>query len=81
MSAVDHVRDQALRLDEMERAALARDLLVSLENTEPDESVQADWAVEIEARSDAVARGDFSATDWRESIERVREHLAQRRES
>ena len=79
MSAVDHVRDQALSLDDSERAMLARDLLVSLESTSPDEGAQSDWAVEIQARSDAVARGEFSASDWKESVERVRKHLARRR--
>lgn len=78
MSAVDNVRDQALKLDEPERATLARDLLVSLESVEPDEDAPSAWATEIQARSDAVASGEFSATDWRESVERVREHLAKR---
>jgi len=81
MSAVDHVRDQALRLDDSERAMLARDLLASLEAIGPDKGAESDWAAEIQARSDAVARGEFSASDWRESVERVRQHLAQRRKS
>ncbi len=81
MGAVDIVRDQALRLDESQRAMLARDLLISLEAMEPQQNAASDWAAEIRARSDAVARGQFSATDWKESIERVRKHLAQRRGS
>ncbi len=79
MSAVDHIRDQALSLDDSERAMLARDLLVSLESSGPEEEAQSDWAAEIQTRSDAVARGEFSASDWRESVERVRKHLASRR--
>ena len=78
MSTVDNVRDQALKLDEPERATLARDLLISLEGVEADEDAQSAWATEIQARSDAVARGEFSASDWRESLQRVREHLAKR---
>jgi hypothetical protein len=81
MSAVDDVREQALKLDESERAMLARDLLVSLEDAGPEQDAAADWADEIRARSDAVARGQFSAIDWRESVDRVRRHLAQRRGS
>ena len=79
MSAVDQVRDQALKLDESERAVLARDLLVSLESTEPGEDTESEWAAEIQARSAAVARGEFSASDWRESLARVRKHLEERR--
>ena len=75
------VRDQALRLDDTERAMLARDLLVSLESIGPEEGAQSDWATKIQARSDAVARGEFSASDWRESVERIRKRLAQGRES
>jgi hypothetical protein len=78
MSTVDDVRDQALQLDQPERATLARDLLVSLEEGGPHEDAQSAWATEIQARSDAVARGEFSASDWRESVQRVREHLAKR---
>ena len=78
MSTVDEVRDQALQLDQPERATLARDLLVSLEEGEPHEDAQSAWTTEIQARSDAVARGEFSASDWRESVQRVREHLAKR---
>jgi len=79
MDTVDNLRAQALNLDEPERAALARDLLVSLDDAEPEEDAQSAWATEIQARSDAVARGEFSASDWKESVQRVREHLAKRR--
>jgi hypothetical protein len=74
MSTVDHIRDQALTLDDTERAMLVRDLLVSLEGIGPEEDAEPAWAAEIQARSDAVARGEFSASDWRESVERVRKH-------
>ncbi len=80
MGTVDNLRDQALKLDEPERATLARDLLVSLEDIEPDADAQSAWATEIQSRSDAVARGEFSASDWKESVQRVREHLAVSRE-
>jgi hypothetical protein len=79
MGTVDNLRDQALKLDEPERATLARDLLVSLEDIEPDADAQSAWTTEIQSRSDAVACGEFSASDWKESVQRVREHLAKRR--
>lgn len=79
MATVNEVRRQALELPEPDRAALARDLLASLDADEPDEDVEAAWAAEIEARSQAVARGDFTASDWRESVARIRQNLAQRR--
>ena len=81
MDTMDHIRDQALQLNESERATLARDFLASLESGETQSNAPSDWAAEIEARSDAVARGRFSATDWRESVERIRNQLAQKRGS
>lgn len=78
MSRVDDLRSQVLQLSEDERAALARDLLISLDgdvDAEPDLA----WVAEIQARAETVARGEFAACDWRESVARVRAELAARR--
>ena len=78
METVDAIRNHAMQLPPGDRAALARDLLLSLEKGDfPDDSWNA-WATEIEARSAAVAAGKFSACDWRESLQRLRDDLQQR---
>jgi putative addiction module component (TIGR02574 family) len=81
MSTVDDIRNQALELSPEDRARLARDLLLSLEPETRQEESESAWAGEIEARSAAVARGEFTASDWRESLERIRETLSKRRRS
>jgi hypothetical protein len=79
MSTCNDILAQALGLPVEDRALLARDLLVSLESEGFDDDAEAAWAREIEARSEAVARGEFTATDWRESVERIRQELTKRR--
>ena len=83
MNALDHVRTQALQLSAAERAGLARELLLSLESGEltDDSDVETIWADEIRARAEAVASRDFAASDWRESVDRIRGELARRRSS
>ena len=78
MSTVDEVRVQALGLSSTERATLARDLLLSLESPDFDEDADSAWAAEIEARSAAFARGELTATPWRESVARMKEALVKR---
>jgi len=79
MASVDDIRNQALGLSASERAALARDLILSLEEADAEQGAAAAWADEIEARSEAVHRGEYVASPWDESLERVRRFLAQRR--
>jgi putative addiction module component (TIGR02574 family) len=67
---------QALRLPESERASMARQLLLSLEPEEPDCDVEAAWALEIEARANAIDQGRFSARDWREALAGIRQTLS-----
>ena len=81
MTTADDVRYQALALTAEERASLARDLLLSLESAELDLSVEQEWAAEVERRAEAYARGETTASDWRESVERTRRALAARRKS
>lgn len=70
MDTVDNIRSQALSLTAKQRAALAHDLLMSLEEDEPDADAASAWAEEIEARSAAYAAGEIEAFDWRESLAR-----------
>ena len=81
MNTVDEIRTQLLQLPPRDRAELARDLLLSLEETDFDDNVDAEWVEEIESRADAYERGDLTACDWRESVDRLRAALTKRRAS
>lgn len=78
MDTADQIRSQALGLSPTQRAALAHDLLISLEEDGPDADADAAWAGEIEARSAAFRAGELPAADWRESLARSRASLAQK---
>ncbi|MBC7856014.1 MAG: addiction module protein [Pirellulaceae bacterium] len=79
MDTIDNIRSQALGLTATQRAALAHDLLISLEDEEPDADAASAWAEEIEARSAAYAAGEIEASDWRESLARSKAAFEQER--
>lgn len=81
MLTVDDLRHQALALPPDQRAALARELFLSLEVEELEDDVFPLWAEEAERRSDAYARGETTARDWRESVDCLRRTLDQRRKT
>ncbi|HEY2414709.1 MAG TPA: addiction module protein [Pirellulaceae bacterium] len=81
MTTAQQIRDVALGLPIEQRAVLARDLLASLDVHESPEVVEAAWADEIEARAEAVARGEMKTDDWQVSLERARQRVHQRRQS
>jgi putative addiction module component (TIGR02574 family) len=58
-----HVLDEALKLSPEERAALAHDLLASLDG-EPDEDVDAAWAAEAERRARKLLSGEDPGHAW-----------------
>lgn len=55
--------DQALKLSVEERAALAHDLLASLDD-EPKEDVDAAWAAEAERRAKKLLSGEGPGHAW-----------------
>ena len=74
------IRELALQLPLQERARLAHDLLISLEEaTEPPKDVEAAWLEEIEARAEAYEAGTAKAEDWEVSLDRVRKRLREGR--
>jgi putative addiction module component (TIGR02574 family) len=86
MSA-EKLRKEALALPLDERAALAKDLLLSL-----DESAEAGaeeawagaeeaWAEEIGRRAQAVADGTATLVDWADAEKRITARLKARREA
>ena len=72
--AANRILRDALELDAKERAALAAELLVSLDDTEED--VQLAWASEIERRSKLAVteRGE----DWRAVLNDIRANVLER---
>lgn len=79
MSTVDLLREQLLTLPVRERASLATLLLASLEAEPLEGTSQQFWKEEAESRSLAYSQGQLTASDWRESVDRIRQVLAQRR--
>jgi putative addiction module component (TIGR02574 family) len=61
---------EALRLPEEERAALAGELLESLD-TEVDPDAEAAWAAEIRARVAEVESGRAKTVPWAEARRRI----------
>src|SRR5437867_11757908 len=61
---------EALRLSDEERAALAGELIQSLEG-EVDADAEAAWAAEIRARLDRVEAGTATTIPWSEARRRI----------
>lgn len=68
---------EALRLSDEERAALAGELIQSLEG-EVDADAEAAWSAEIRARLDRVDAGNAATIPWSEARRRI--HAAARRD-
>jgi len=64
-AALDQLREKALELSELERAALAHDLLVSLDGP-PDDDASEAWSAEIEHRIAEVDAGSVQLVDAEE---------------
>ena len=75
--STDKLLAEALRLSRLDRARVAEELLVSLE--EPDEEVAAAWALELEKRSREVAEGRVQTVDWETARTRILKELEHRR--
>ena len=69
---------EALKLPEEERAALASELLESLD-TEVNPDAEAEWAAEIRARMSQVESGRAKTVPWAEARRRI--HAAAGRDS
>lgn len=67
--AASRVLEEALKLDEHERAKLVAGLLASLD--EADENVAEAWAREIEQRAADARTSDGGEEDWRLVLDRI----------
>lgn len=72
---IDAILADALPLDASERAALAAELLASLDNP-PDEDVEASWAAELERRVAAIDAGATALQPWNEVKRRIEWEIA-----
>lgn len=79
MSA-DKLRQEALALPLDERAALAKDLLLSLDEPSDVGAEQA-WADELGRRAQAIADGTATLVDWADAEKRIAARLKARREA
>ncbi len=78
MARVEDVLGEALKLPAEERAALARQLISSLEDDEPAEDVERAWALEIEGRVADLDAGRVSLVPWDEARARIGSRLKRR---
>jgi putative addiction module component (TIGR02574 family) len=73
----DEILPAALALPANERAKLAREILQSLQNSDP--STEAAWIDEIERRADQVENGTAQLVDWDVAREQIAQRLKARR--
>ncbi len=68
LGVVERVMEEALSLPRPERAALARELISSLEPDDEATSIEAEWVAVAMERSRAYDAGEITGCDWRESV-------------
>lgn len=80
MPSVDEIRRTALALPERDRAALAHDLIVSLDD-QGEMAEDPEFMAEIMRRAAEVEAGTVQMTEWRQCMEELRKELADERAS
>ena len=68
LSRVERLMEEALGLPRPERAALAKELIASLEPNDDVASIEAEWVAVAMERSRAYDAGEITGCDWRESV-------------
>jgi hypothetical protein len=71
--SIDEIRAAALELGRADRASLAHDLLVSLDEGEPEEGWDEAWGEEIARRYNEYLRGEAVLIDVEESLRQMEE--------
>ena len=66
--SVEQMLEEALSLPRSERAALAKELISSLEPIDDAASIEAEWVAVAMERSRAYDAGEITGCDWRESV-------------
>ncbi|MBI1901799.1 MAG: addiction module protein [Planctomycetia bacterium] len=75
MSTADQILHDALSLPAHDRAAVAHELLLSLEPETADEDVDKAWAAEIRRRLKAIREGRAVLRDWNEALAEIRQAM------
>jgi putative addiction module component (TIGR02574 family) len=76
-ATLKHALDIALELPETERAALAHDLLVSLDGAADADATQA-WEAEVTRRLDDLESGEVQTVEADEALRRIDARLRRR---
>jgi hypothetical protein len=76
MSVANEILNRALELPDTERAAIAHRLLLSLEPEDFDPDSESAWVEEIDSRLERIDRGEYSASDGRDAVARIRQSLS-----
>ena len=78
MARIEDLLDEALALAPSERAAIARELIASLEDVDPAGEVAQAWADEVERRVEAVNAGNAVLVPATEAQARIAARLKRR---
>ena len=62
MDTADQLAKKAMGLEPTDRVRLVEAILYSLDKIDPE--IEKSWVAESEARYEAYARGELTATDW-----------------
>jgi putative addiction module component (TIGR02574 family) len=66
---------RAMNLSSVDRAELARQLILSLDPPTDDGAATDAWEAELERRLSAYDRGESTPIEWRDALERARASL------
>lgn len=75
MPTMTEVLSDALELCHTDRAALAHQLLLSLEPGDLEEDVDSEWANVIRRRLQEIRSGQIQLSDWDDALVRMRRKL------
>ncbi len=75
MTTADRILDEALLLPQDARAEMARRLLISLETDSTEDGAESEFVSEVLRRRDSIRCGTALASDWDETLQRVRQAL------
>jgi hypothetical protein len=78
MADLPEVVFQAMALPISERAALAHELLLSLEESRPAETAPKSLQQIVAARQQRIRSGNYTAYDAEETLEHIRQSLSRR---
>jgi putative addiction module component (TIGR02574 family) len=77
--STDELLAEVLRLPRDERTRVAEEVLTSLE--EPEDTVAAAWAQELDRRSREISEGKVQPVDWETARTQILNEMRQRRAS